>query len=483
MKNKELPPLYFVGIGGIGMNSVAGLAKTSGFDVCGSDQNLYPPSSTKLEEMKIPVCVPYSDTNIPPNKDRLFIIGNNISRKHIEASKILELESKYTSFPQFLEDYFLNKTQNVVVCGTHGKTTTTTLLAYLLENLEEKPSYMIGGIPLDLAHPFKNGEGPLFVLEGDEYDTAFFDKGSKFLHYRPNFIVLNNLEYDHVDIFKDFTTLKRSFHALLDQIDNPENVIANLSDPGVLELLRERNWIDKVSPSSGNASPKTPFATLLSNSTYDPQKRVWKQDFQTQLWGRVSIKSQLPGNYNASNLSQVISTLTRLCMVEAIKTPSFDHIYTLIQNFTGVKKRGEYLGRAKNIDIFTDFAHHPTSIEHVLTAMKESHKNRRIVAAFEPKNASSRRNIFQERFAKSLQIADRVFIAPPPFDPRLTEEERLNAKELSKQIGAHASSFEDLKTLEQSLKEELQPNDVLIFLTCADFNGVFRSILKDLSTT
>lgn len=481
MGTKKQPPLYFMGIGGIGMNSVAGLAKDKGFDVCGSDQNIFPPASTKLEEMQIPVHTPYSEDNILRNKDRLFIVGNNISRTHVEASLVLKLGSKMMSFPSFLEEYFLNKTQNIVVCGTHGKTTTTTLLSYLLENLGAEPSYMIGGIPRNLPHPFKNGKGKLFVLEGDEYDTSFFDKGSKFLHYRPSFIILNNLEYDHVDIFKNYKALKSSFHALLDKVGKPENVVANLKDPGVRELLAERDWLNKVSPSS-EANTHEALVKLSSPSHFDPKTQLWKRNFESTLWGQIPTESILPGDYNASNITQVLSTLTVLTRQEAIEKANIQKLQELLRNFKGVKKRGEYLGKAHSIDIFTDFAHHPTSVENVLRAMKESHKNRRILAAFEPKNASSRRNIFQERFAEALKLADRVFIAPPPFDARLKEEEKLDTTELCHLIGSNASPFESFENLESSLKKELQPNDVLIFLTCADFNGIPRSLLKDLNS-
>lgn len=459
--------LYFVGIGGVGMTSVAGLAKAAGFDVKGSDQNLYPPTSLILEELKIPVFVPYSEDNIRKNKDCLFVIGNSLSRQHPEVAKILELGAEYTSFPKLLSDYFLSRTNNIVVCGTHGKTTTSSLLAYVLQNLGSKPSYMIGGAPHDLPHAFQWDLGKFFVLEGDEYDTAFFDKGSKFLHYRPTFIVLNNLEFDHADIFKDFSMVKKTFHLLLDQISDPENLIANTMDAGVRELVSERGWSEKT------------FATAEArNIRYDSASQLWHGEFQTPFWGILPIVTRLPGAYNFSNIGQVLATLSRLVKSDKMPLPEAAKVQELISNFHGVARRWDHLASVHEIEIYVDFAHHPTAVNNVLKNLRTVYPTRKIVAAFEPKNASSRRNVFQKQYGEVLKQADRVLIAPAPVDKRLSEEERLNTKALSMSIGKHASPFDSYDELQACLKHELHPSDVLIFLSCGDFAGLPRALVE-----
>jgi UDP-N-acetylmuramate: L-alanyl-gamma-D-glutamyl-meso-diaminopimelate ligase len=478
MSHTKQDQLFFVGIGGVGMASVAGLAQSAGFKVQGSDQNLYPPTSSILKDLGIPVSIPFSEDNITKNKDSLFVIGNSMSRQHIEVSKILEIGANYTSFPKLLSDYFLTKTENIIICGTHGKTTTSSLLAFALKSLGSNPSYMIGGAPLDLPNAFHWGSGPFFVLEGDEYDTAFFDKGSKFLHYKPKFVVLNNLEFDHIDIFKDFSALKKTFHLLLDQVSAPQQVIANIGDKGVRELLAEREWSQKIFSTSVTSSEASLYAT--QDLKYNSKKDLWEGQIHTSLWGSLDIKTHLPGSYNCSNIIQTLATLTLLADSGKLPLPSSTRIQDILLTFRGVAKRWEHLASVSGIDILIDFAHHPTAVFNVLTNLKIVYKGRRILAAFEPKNASSRRNFFQKKYADVLKLADLVFIAPPPQDLRIPEAERLNAEELSRSIGKNAKHFKSFHEVESHLLEILQPDDVLVFLTPGDFGGIPRSLSESL---
>lgn len=471
---KNTSSLYFVGIGGVGMASVAGLAQLAGFDVIGSDQNLYPPTSDILKDLKIPVLVPYSEKNVESNNNRLFVIGNAMSKQQLEVAKILGMGLSYTSFPKFLSDYFLGKTDNIVVCGTHGKTTTSSLISYLLEKLNAEPSYMIGGAPVDLPNAFSYGKGSLFVLEGDEYDTAFFDKGSKFLHYKPNFIVFNNLEYDHVDIFKDYNALKKTFHLLLDQIKNPENVISNFADPGVKEILNERGWTNKVFSTS--ILEKTENIYLNKPVEFLPKTKEWGAEFQTKLWGKLPVITQLPGSYNFANIAQALGALTRLVENNKIKSPLNKDLLQLIKDFHGVAKRWEILLSTPDLEILLDFAHHPTAVYNVIKNLRAVYKNRRLITAFEPKNATSRRNVFQSKYAEVFKEADLVFIAPPPQDLRIPENERMNIQQLCEAIGNKATAYDSFQTIEKDLLQTLAPGDVLIFLTPGDFGGLPRSV-------
>ncbi len=482
MKNSLEKPIYFLGIGGIGMASVAGLAKAAGFEVKGSDQNVYPPSSHMLEEFKIPVLSPYNAENIVNNSKCLFVIGNSISRNHPELNVILQKDLPYTSYPSFLSDFFLKDKTNIIVSGTHGKTTTSALLAYALQTLEEDPSYMIGGVPHDLDRAFRLGKGPLFVLEGDEYDTAFFDKGSKFLHYRPSYIIVNNLEFDHADIFKDLGAIKSTFHKLLDLIPNPENVIVNMQDPGVRSLIEERAWTQKVSIGVSDNPLQKSNVTITSPPKYNDPTQLWRTEFITKRWGPLSLNSPLPGVYNSANISQVLATLDLLTHQNKIHPPQKDDLEMIFRQFRGVTKRFDHLYSAKNIDVYLDFAHHPTAVKNVLSVLKTMHPNRRLIAAFEPKNASSRRNTFQEQYGQVLKLADSILIAPPPQDFRIPEDQRLDIQSLKASIGEKAESFVSFTLLFHWLTHKLVDGDVVVFLSCGDFASLPRLLVDHLQT-
>ena len=222
--------IYFLGIGGTGMAAVAGLAQQAGYNVKGSDNPLYPPMSTLLEDLHIDVKTPYKKENFDNNDADLVIVANALSRGHEELEHMLAQDYKYTSFPAFLGDYFLESRQSLVVTGTHGKTTTSSIIANALIKLGEDPGFFIGGIPKGFTKGFELGKGPCFVLEGDEYDTAFFDKNSKFLHYRPNYVIFNNLEFDHADIFSSIEDIEKQFTMLFEKVDNKKNIISNIDD-------------------------------------------------------------------------------------------------------------------------------------------------------------------------------------------------------------------------------------------------------------
>lgn len=475
-------PIYFLGIGGIGMASVAGLAKAAGFEVKGSDQNVYPPSSTMLQDFKIPVFSPYKAENIDSNSECLFVIGNSISRNHPELSEILQKELPYTSYPKFLSDYFLKNKTNFVVSGTHGKTTTTALLAFALQTLDEDPSYMIGGVPHDLERAFRFGKGPLFVLEGDEYDTAFFDKGSKFLHYRPSYVIVNNLEFDHADIFKDLEAIKSTFHKLLDLVPNPENVIVNMQDPGAKALIEERGWTQKISVGVSDRPLPNCRNIISSNPRYESSTQLWRTEFNTKRWGLLNLGTPLPGTYNSANISQVLASLDLLSEQNKIRSPSKNALEKIFSQFRGVTKRFDHLYSGNHIDVYLDFAHHPTAVKNVLTVLKTMHPNRRLIAAFEPKNASSRRNTFQEEYGQVLKIADAVLIAPPPQDLRIPEDQRLNIRNLKTSIGEQAENFTSFALLFDWLTHKLVHGDVVVFLSCGDFASLPRLLVDHLQT-
>lgn len=484
MKKIQGQSFYFVGIGGVGMSSVAGLLKEAGATtVTGSDQNIYPPTSDLLDSLKISALSPYCAKNITNHKDHTFIIGNSHSKNHVEVQEIVRNNLKYTSYPKLLSDTFLGETKNIVISGTHGKTSTSSLVAHILKELDEDPSYLIGGSAYNLKKGSHLGKGCTFVLEGDEYDTAFFDKGSKFLHYKPSFVVFNNIENDHVDIFPTLSAIEATFHKLLDLSPNPQNIIANWSDQGVRKVIRERGIQDKITKTS--TQPQTSkgceiYLDPSSTPSYNKETCLWEFNICTELWGMLSIKTQLPGTYNAANLCQALATISRLTENNLICPPNKTDLLKAIKNFQGVAKRFDYLGENNGIHVYLDFAHHPTSVDHVISTLKSKHPGSRVFVAFEPKNASSRRNIFHDRFRSAFKRADFSLIAPPQKDDRLNESEKLNPELLSQEIGLNSICFKSFKEILTWLLDKTQKGDVVAFLSCGNFGGVPSTFAKKL---
>ncbi len=469
MKIKPNAHLYFIGIGGTGMASVAGLAQQGGFQVEGSDNPLYPPMSTMLQNLRIKVSSPYSAKNLKNKHPDLFIIGNALSRGHEELEVALTTGIPYTSFPGFLGESILSDRDNIVVVGTHGKTTTTSLMTHILMTLGESPGYLIGGIPKNFSHGFSLGEGQLFVIEGDEYDTAFFDKGSKFLHYRPRYIIFNNLEFDHADIFPNLAAIEKQFSLLLELIPTPRNIIANWDDPGVRSLIEKLQLTDHVTQVS--TLGKTPQADVVVKDINVGQDS-WTCNIFVNNFGVIPVETKLIGRHNIANIAQVVACLRRIQDDHLIATPTPEAISQGIASFTGVNRRLDLISTIKGIDIYEDFAHHPTSVSHVIESFRCSHPEKRLVVAFEPRNATSRRNVFIKDFANSLGKADQVYLGHCPIDSRIPEGQRMNTAKLAALIGRKATAFDDNETLVECLASSLSENDVVIFMSSGSFGGI-----------
>ncbi len=463
--------VYFMGIGGTGMASVAGLAQEAGFKVTGSDANIYPPMSTMLESLHIPVLTPYSAENLKKANPKLVVVANALSRGHVELEALLASGIPYTSFPAFLGENFLEKRKAVVVAGTHGKTTTTSILTYILLQLGWDPGYLIGGIPRDLPQSFALGKGPLFTIEGDEYDTAFFDKNSKFLHYRPKYLILNNIEFDHADIFKDLAAIEKQFTDLLALIPNKRNVIANVDDPGVAKLLMQLGIRDQVTAVA--AKGESPEAHVKMLGFEAPKSGdLWTVKVQFDDGQTATLKTQLAGPHNAANLTQVLA-----CIRQVYKNgdaPDFpvQKIAKAVEQFQGVQRRLDKLSSVHDVEVFEDFAHHPTAVKVVIESMRALYPDRRLLVAFEPKNATSRRSVFMKEFAKSLSLADRVFIGACAIDQRIPADQRMNTGEMARMIGAEATSFDDNEALLDSLLKTAKPHDTILFMSSGSFSGI-----------
>ena len=479
MDKKE--KLYFMGIAGTGMASVAGLLKVAGYKICGSDNGVYPPMSTMLEKLNIPILTPYSKTNLENEKPDVVVVANCLSRGNEEIEYMLQNKFRYTSFPELLGQTFLKKAHSVVVSGTHGKTTTTSLLSHFLTELQEDPSFLIGGIPRNFSNSFQLGKGELFVIEGDEYDTAFFDKESKFLHYYPKTLILNNIEFDHADIFAGIEQIEEAFGKLIDLVPQKNNIIANIDDPGVYKLLSQLNLLEDVTKISTRG--KSRGGLVLEKLNYIKDIRKWELCVKSVQWGDMKIYTSMGGYHNASNIMMALGCLSQLYQSGMINTRLTEHsINDFLSNFKGVSRRFDHLCSNNGIEVYEDFAHHPTAVKNVIEGFRIAHPDRRLIVAFEPKNATSRRNIFVKQYAEVFNFADLALIGACQNDQRIPTNKQMNTIEMTNMIGKKSKAFSTNEDLCTWLLENSKKGDSIIFMSSGSFSGVARTFCHELAT-
>jgi UDP-N-acetylmuramate: L-alanyl-gamma-D-glutamyl-meso-diaminopimelate ligase len=442
MQHKEVNSLHFIGICGTAMASVAALCRERGFVVTGSDENVYPPMSTFLESRGIRIIAGYRETNLDHTPD-LIVVGNAMRRGNPEVERALDERRRITSLPELVSDILLPGKQSIVVAGTHGKTTTTSMLAWVLESAALNPGFLIGGIPHNFGCGARLGAGPHFVIEGDEYDTAFFDKRSKFVHYRPDIAILNNIEFDHADIFANLDAVKRSFRQLVAIVPRRGLIIANAADANVLDV-------------TAGALCEMRLFTAADADGYD---------------------LPLPGDHNKSNAAAVIACATALGLTR-------DQIQRGLSTFAGVKRRMEVRGEAGGVIVLDDFAHHPTAISETIRAIRQRYPQRRLWVLFEPRSNTTRRNIFQRELADALSLADGVFIGKVDRLHELGERDRLDPEMLARDIqqagkpAAYTANTEDLLA---QLVPQLAPGDIVAVFTNGKFDNIHEKLLDRLS--
>ena len=449
------------------MASLAGMLKEMGYQVTGSDKNIYPPMSLFLERLSIPVLEGYSPHHLFPPPD-LVIVGNVITRDNPEAVELSRLRLPYLSFPQALKHFAIGDKRCIVIAGTHGKTTTSSLAAWILEKAGVKPGFMIGGIPQNFHTSFKLGKGPHFVIEGDEYDTAFFDKGPKFLHYGPWVTILTSIEFDHADIYRDLGHIIESFRKLMNLIPSKGLLIANADDPTITtEIGRAKCQV-------------TTYA--LSNKGYWQAVDISVQEDFTHLKilkaGKkyMNLRTRVFGRHNISNLLSCVVLADFLGI-------SASGISAAVKDFKGVVRRQEIIGEKRRILVLDDFAHHPTSVTETIDAVKEKYKDRRLIAVFEPRSNSSRRNIFQTRYTSSFDKADLVMIPKPPLMEKIPQAERFSSPSLVKTLGKRglkAFYLRDTDQLLDTLVKEARPGDVVLIMSNGAFDNLPRRLLERL---
>jgi UDP-N-acetylmuramate: L-alanyl-gamma-D-glutamyl-meso-diaminopimelate ligase len=474
--------IYFMGIGGTGMAAVAGLCQEAGYEVVGSDGAMYPPMSTMLEELSIPVMTPYNADNLLKSKPDLVVVANALSRGHIELETLLRSGIPYTSFPKLTGDEFLSKRVGIVVTGTHGKTTTASLMAHVLHELGEDPGFVIGGIPHNFPRSFRLGGGKTFVIEGDEYDTAFFDKGPKFLHYHPHHLILNNIEYDHADIYANVEAIEAQFDNVTRLVPKAGSIIANWDDDRVRNIfmrLKPEGRVVKVSTTGLD-----PKADVWLGAWKAREKnrgtQIWEATVHTKTWGELKFETTLSGKHMLANICQVIATIESLSAGGFIKKVLGDDLSRAIGSFKSVARRLDHLGNAGDIDVFEDFAHHPTAVGLVIEGFKAVYPKRKLHVAFEPKNATSRRNTFQKDYVKKLGLADEIYIGPCPEDKRIPADQRMNTFDLAGQIGNKAHAFQSNDDLLNKMIESIGSGDAVIFMSAGSFSGIQYKLLDAL---
>lgn len=461
--------IHLLGICGTGMGALAQLLKAQGHHISGSDQNIYPPMSLELEKLKIPLFQGYSASNLHKKPD-LAIIGNVIRKDNPEAQAVIEQNIPYLSMPQAIAKFFLTGKKSLVVAGTHGKTTTTTLLAWLLEESQTQPGFLVGGVGKNLNCNARIGSGPYFAIEGDEYDTAFFDKGPKFLHYQPHAVILTSVEFDHADIYRDLEHVMSSFEKLIALIPNYGFLIACADDENVQKLAK-------------NAKCQVVWYSIKQkNADFFAQITQIDEDytnFQLHFAGKsVPYQSTLCGEHNISNIAGVLALLYSLQVPEK-------YFAQALQNFAGVKRRQELLGKARDVIILDDFAHHPTAVEKTLAAIRGRYPKRKLWAVFEPRSNSTRRNHFQAAYAQAFANADQVFLGPVHRVEDIPADERFDAQKLVADLKAQnipAQAFTDYESMPIWLAKHAPKSSVVLFMSNGSFQGVPHKTLETLKT-
>ncbi|MEQ1859847.1 MAG: UDP-N-acetylmuramate:L-alanyl-gamma-D-glutamyl-meso-diaminopimelate ligase [Chthoniobacteraceae bacterium] len=454
--------LHFIGICGTAMGSVAAALKERGFTVTGSDEKMYPPMSDFLAGRGVKLSEGYKPENIPANAD-LIVVGNAISRGNPEVEAVLNRKLTYLSLPETLKLFFLRGRHNLVVTGTHGKTTTTALLTWILREAGLDPAYLIGGIPKNLGQGCSLHDSKFCAIEGDEYDTAFFDKRSKFLHYLPELVIVNNVEFDHADIFEDLDAIKLSFRRLLNIVPGEGMVLINGDDPNCVDVARDcRAQLVEVGVSP-NAARHIRDVRYHADGT---EFTLLDHTFRTPL----------NGEYNVRNCAMAISA------AHFYGVP-LDVIAKAIASFEGVKRRQEIRGEVRGITLIDDFGHHPTAIRETLRGLRHQYPGRRLWALFEPRSNTTRRAVFQQALPRALAEADGVVLAQVARMDQLKPEDRLDPERVVADIAAtgRPAFYEPgVDAIIARLKSLVREGDVIVILSNGGFGGIHERLLREL---
>jgi UDP-N-acetylmuramate: L-alanyl-gamma-D-glutamyl-meso-diaminopimelate ligase len=453
--------IHLIGICGTAMASLAGMLNERGFRVTGSDAAAYPPMSDFLAELGIPVAQPFDPANLEPHPD-LVVVGNAISRGNVELEHVLDERIPFCSLPEILHDEFLRGKEVLVVAGTHGKTTTTSMLSWIFHSAGLEPSFLIGGIAENFGSSFALGQGRHFILEGDEYDTAFFDKGPKFLHYFPDAVILTSVEFDHADIYKDLDAVETAFKRLVNLVPGRGRMVAIDTGDSV-----ERCVAKAFCPVERyGLQPRAQWRIV--NLRFEPTSTSWTVLRGGDPW--ADFEFGLAGEYNVCNATAA-AAMAAGCGVAK------DKIQAALKTFKSVKRRLEVKAQVNGVTIIDDFAHHPTAIAGTLTALRSRFPGSRLWVILEPRSNTLRRNVFQHELANSLGLADEVIVAGVFKSDAIPPAERLDLMAVGadlQQRGKRARIISGADGIVQVVAPELRPGDVVAILSNGGFDGIYQ---------
>lgn len=458
--------IHLMGICGTAMASLAGILKERGFKITGSDQNVYPPMSTFLQEQGIEIMQGYRAQNLTPAPD-FVVVGNVISKHYEEAEALLKSQIPYASLPETLRDFVIEDRHSMVVAGTHGKTTTTSMLAWVCEQEGLKPGFLIGGIPNNFKKSFQNPHGQHWVIEGDEYDTAFFAKVPKFVYYKPESVILSSIEFDHADIYNSLDDVLKAFSSLLEIIPK---------EHGLLVYNQEDDNIQKILPLYQGKKVSYGFQQgqwTADNIVFEREGLSFDVLYQEKKQDHLFIP--MFGRYNVTNALAVYALSKEL---------GFQlNLAKAFASFKGVKRRQELIGEPSGIQVFEDFAHHPTAVAATIESFQQRQNKGRLFVIFEPRSNTSRRNIFQKEYTQALSQADQVFICrPTQGSSSVAATDSLNVDQIVNDLSASvpAMAFSKVEEAIETIKNQAQTGDTILIMSNGGFQNIYPKILSSL---
>lgn len=464
---ESVQTIHLIAVCGTGMGALACMLRDLGFEVTGSDQKVYPPMSTFLEQKGIRIMNGYREENVNDGPD-LVVVGNVISRDNPEVMKVHQMGLPFCSMPQAVNHFVARGKETLLVSGTHGKTTTSSILAWMLHEAGHDPSFMIGGILKNFDSNYRLGNGPYFVIEGDEYDTAFFDKVPKFFHYDPQIAVTTSVEFDHADIFNDLDHVKEAFARFLSGLAGSSLLLAFDGDKNVDELIGGCNCrIERY----GN---KKDSPWQLGDITVDPPWTAFEVMKNTRPF--ANFKTRLFGEHNLLNALSVIAIADHLNIPLPV-------IASALESFKGIKRRQEIRGQKRRITVMDDFAHHPTAVRETIRAVKSISTNGRLIAVFEPRTATSMRSLFQNEYAHSFDMADLICIRKPPPVRKIPDGEKFSSEQLVTDLnerGKEAYFFPDTDVIIDFLVSNARPADLVLIMSNGGFDNIHQRLLDSL---
>lgn len=459
---------HLIGICGTAMASLAGMLAVQGHKITGSDENVYPPMSLELKRLGIPVNEGYNAENLCERPD-LIVVGNAISRGNPELEYALNEKMYYTSMAAVVKENFIRGHHSIVVAGTHGKTTTTSLMAWAMEKAQAHPAFLIGGVAENFNASFRVTSGKYFVIEGDEYDTAYFDKGPKFMHYLPDTVILNNIEFDHADIYRDLEAVKFAFSRLINLIPSQGHLLAGW-DSEIVRELAPKAFCPVIS--FGTEDGATWQAT---NIDFSGEKTTFTVCCEGRKFG--DYQSPLVGMFNVKNCLGVIAASEVLGIDRQA-------VQAAMAEFQSVKRRMQVRGIINGITVIDDFAHHPTAVRETLAGARQKYSSQRLIALFEPRSYTAQRKQFQDDFTAGLLHADKIIIAGLFHPERYSKETAINPQEMIEQLTAQGREAEFIASPDEIVKTlapQLRSGDVVVAMSNGSFGGIHEKLLRALN--